>query len=631
MRLFVLIVISAVLVVGAAATPLFAQESTADYRVTPPSKSETQPAPPPQSDSIVNWWGFHAAWALAVMILFALFYFHRDRKQKVLAAGKVEKDLLPNLGKMEQRIGFIMLVALAFATVILIINALWMPLIILLASVAALYVTFPEILTELAHIVWTGTSPTDHMVRAEKTKFENVGGLAEVIEEFQEIIGLLKDPKESEEWGITPPKGVLLYGPPGCGKTLLARAVAGEAGVPFFQHSGASVGTSYVRSGAQHVITMFAGALAKAPSIIFIDEFDALGRRRGQDSSGEFDHALTEVLHQMDGIKERSGVLIIAATNREDSIDEALMRPGRFGRGILIPPPDKSGRAAILKVHTSNKHLAEDVDLLELAERIPGFTGDDIRALANKATVIARRRYEAAKKQWNIVETVVDSVKGLFTDQKIVNKEDFEKALDESLGGLARKSALSNAEQKIIAEHEMGHAIVTAEKGLEVLEKITLTQRNWALGMTLSRGEETHLFSKAAVLARITSLLGGRAAEKVFLGPKKVTSGAANDFEKAAELTRRMVCEWGMGEDGPGVFAKLDSARPGQRPFSEHTAQKIDGEVQKIIDACMADAEAIVTANKDTVEYLAELLIQRTNMDGKEFLKILEERKPKKA
>jgi len=611
---------------------LSAQEVSGDYT--------TQQQRPPfstaaEDDSPFSWWVFHSVWTTALIILLLILYRHRDRKQKITSAGKVKNEP-PRFNEIEKSVGLITLIALALAALILIIAAQWLAVAILIISVFALYAGFPEIFTKLLlrgqeYGNKTKETPKYSSSTEEKTRFESVGGLDDIIEEFREIIYLLKNPKEAEEWDITPPKGILLYGPPGCGKTLLARAVAGEAGVPFFQHSGASIGTSYVRSGAQHVIKIFEEAFSKAPSIIFIDEFDALGRRRGQDPSGEFDHALTEILHQMDGIKEKSGLLLIAATNREDAIDEALMRPGRFGRGILVPPPDKNGRLAILKIHTLKKPLAKDVNLVELAERTAGFSGDDIRELANKAAVIARRRYETAQKEWNMVERAMESVKGLFAEQKIVTREDFERALDEIRGGLARKSALSPYEQKIIARHEMGHAIVTVERGLEVLEKITLTQRNWALGMTISRSEEMHLITKETILSRITSLLGGRAAEKVFLGPEKITSGAANDFEKAAELARRMVCEWGMGEAGAGIFAKLDSLKSWVKPFSEHTARKIDDEVQNIIDACMADAEAIVEANKDIVEYLADLLVQKVTIDGKELLNILEEQKRNKT
>ncbi|MEK7090738.1 MAG: AAA family ATPase, partial [Patescibacteria group bacterium] len=436
-----------------------------------------------------------------------------------------------------------------------------------------------------------GSLDAKHVITGEKTTFSDVGGLEEIKGEIQDTIELYKDPKDAEEWDIRPAKGILLVGPPGNGKTLLARAIAGEAGLTFIEYSAAEVGNSYVRSGAQATKGIFDDAQAKKPALLFLDEIDALGRRRGYDVSGEYDHALTELLHQMDGIRRKHGVLVVAATNREDVLDEALVRPGRFDKKLLIPPPNADAREQIRTVHTKKKRLADDVNLHELAKKIAGFNGATIEQLTNEATQAARRRYNQIKKQQSPLGSVVDTVKEIFTGEKTVTKADFENAILTVQLGPARKAIMSEKERKIVAVHEIGHAVVTAEKDLEILEKVMLMPRNWALGITVTASEDNNLPSRALICAKITSLFGGRAAEEVFLNPNEITTGAGNDLEKAEELARKMVSEWGMGELGPTVFLKPGVGVFSREYYSEYLKSQIDQAVQKIKTECYEDAK----------------------------------------
>src|SRR5499427_9308312 len=415
-----------------------------------------------------------------------------------------------------------------------------------------------------------------------KVTFDDVAGIDEAENELVEIVDFLKDPKKYTRLGGTAPKGVLLVGAPGTGKTLLAKAVAGEAGVPFFSMSAAEFVEMIVGVGAARVRDLFMQARENAPAIVFIDELDAIGRARGQiasiGGSSEQEQTLNQILTEMDGFSSREGIIVIAATNQPDVLDKALLRPGRFDRRVVVNLPDKNGREAILKVHTRNVPLAKDVSLEELAAATPGFSGADLRNLVNEAALLAARRGE-----------------------NDVREKDFLDALEKIVLGPERPLLLSHSDKERIAYHEGGHAILgLVVPGADPVHRVTIVPRGHALGVTYQRPDsDRYNYPEAYLRARIVGMLGGRAAEEVVYGSK--TTGAESDIEQATALARRMVTRWGMSErlgmvqlaprenpylGGGGAFG-------GERPFSERTAEAIDAEVIKIIHDCHEEARQL--------------------------------------
>jgi len=449
-----------------------------------------------------------------------------------------------------------------------------------------------------------------------KNTFEDVAGCDEAKEELEEVIEFLREPGKFQRLGGKIPKGVLLIGPPGTGKTLLARAVAGEAKVPFFSMSGSDFVEMFVGVGASRVRDLFIQAKAKSPSIIFIDEIDAVGRQRGTGLGGghdEREQTLNALLVEMDGFAPNQGVIVIAATNRPDVLDAALLRPGRFDRSINVGMPDIQGREAILKVHTARMPLAEEVELSVIARRTPGFSGADLESLANEAALHAARR-----------------------NVKSIEMRDFESAVDRIIMGIERRSmVMSDEERKLTAVHESGHAIVNVfSPQSDPFHKVTIVPRGRALGVTsfLPRAER-HNYSKEYCESVLARLMGGRAAESLFLDT--MSTGAGNDLERATDLARQMVCNWGMSpEIGPvsfsdehaPVFIGRDMART--RNYSEHTARVIDDEVRRIVGDAYDCAMKILEANKDIVDKLAEVLLEKETVSSSEIRRMLSELRP---
>jgi cell division protease FtsH len=442
-----------------------------------------------------------------------------------------------------------------------------------------------------------------------KVTFADVAGVDEAKEELQEIIEFLKDPQKFQKLGGRIPKGVLLMGPPGTGKTLLARAIAGEANVPFFSISGSDFVEMFVGVGASRVRDLFEQGKKHAPCIIFMDEIDAVGRHRGAGLGGghdEREQTLNQLLVEMDGFESNDGVILIAATNRPDVLDPALLRPGRFDRQVVVARPDVKGREGILKVHTRKIPLGPDVNLQVMARSTPGFSGADLSNLVNEAALLAARQ-----------------------NKKFVEMPDFENAKDKVLMGVERKSLVVSAkERKITAYHEAGHALVAKLlPGTDPIHKVTIIPRGRALGVTQQLPtEDKHNYSKEYLLNDIAILYGGRVAEEVVFGLSEVTTGAMNDIDRATELARKMVCEWGMSEQmGPLQYGKreemvfLGREIAQHQDYSEHTAMEIDREVRRIILQNYARAKEMISERLQTLHRLAEALLEREVLDGSEI------------
>ena len=447
-----------------------------------------------------------------------------------------------------------------------------------------------------------------------KATFKDVAGIDEAKEELYEIIDFLKDPQKFQKLGGRIPKGVLLVGPPGTGKTLLARAIAGEANVPFFSISGSDFVEMFVGVGASRVRDLFEQGKKNAPCIIFIDEIDAVGRHRGAGLGGghdEREQTLNALLVEMDGFESNEGVILIAATNRPDVLDPALLRPGRFDRRVVVPRPDVKGREEILRVHTRKVPLSDDVDLSVIARGTPGFSGADMANLVNEAALWAARQ-----------------------NRKFVAMVDFEMSKDKVLMGAERRSMiLSDEEKKNTAYHEAGHALVAAmTPGADPLHKVTIIPRGMALGVTMQLPiDDKHTYTKEFLESQLAVLMGGRAAEEIFLN--HITTGAGNDIERATEIARQMVCEWGMSSLGPLTFGKKEEAIflgreiAQHRDYSEDTAIKIDVEVRVIVNSGYTRARNILETHGDTLERIARALLDREVLDAVE-LKLLMEGKP---
>jgi cell division protease FtsH len=446
-----------------------------------------------------------------------------------------------------------------------------------------------------------------------KITFADVAGIEEAKAEVQEIIDFLKDPGKFQKLGGKIPKGVLLVGAPGTGKTLLARAIAGEAGVPFFSISGSDFVEMFVGVGASRVRDPFDQAKKSSPCIIFIDEIDAVGRHRGAGLGGghdEREQTLNQLLVEMDGFEANQGVIIIAATNRPDVLDPALLRPGRFDRQVIVPPPDVKGRLDILRVHTKNIPIDEKVDLDKIARGTPGFSGADLENLVNEAALLAARQSKVS-----------------------VEMYDFEAAKDKVLMGVERRSMIiSDSEKKNTAYHEAGHALVAKlTPETDPLHKVSIIPRGRALGVTQQLPiDDKYTYSRDYLMNALGVLLGGRAAEEIALN--HMTTGAGNDLERATDLARKMVTEWGMSEKlGPLTFGKKDEqiflgreiAR--HKDYSEQTAITIDEEVKRIVIDAYKGAKTLLTDNRDLLEALALALLERETMDADEIDTLIEE------
>ena len=444
-------------------------------------------------------------------------------------------------------------------------------------------------------------------------KFEDVAGIEEAKEELQEVVTFLKQPERFTAVGARIPKGVLLVGSPGTGKTLLAKAIAGEAGVPFFSISGSEFVEMFVGVGASRVRDLFKKAKDNAPCIIFIDEIDAVGRQRGAGIGGgndEREQTLNQLLTEMDGFEGNTGIIIIAATNRPDVLDSALLRPGRFDRQVTVDAPDIKGRLEILEVHSRNKKLDPSVSLDAIARRTPGFTGADLANLLNEAAILTARRRK-------------DTITILEIDD----------AVDRVVAGMEGAALVDSKNKRLIAYHEVGHALVgTLIKDHDPVQKVTLIPRGQALGLTwFTPNEEQGLISRSQILARIMAALGGRAAEEIVFGKAEVTTGAGNDLEQVTNMARQMVTRFGMSDLGPlsletqqgEVFLGRDWGNKSE--YSEEISSRIDSQVRGIISSCYIKAKGILQENRIILERLVDLLAEQETIDGDLFRKIVEE------
>jgi cell division protease FtsH len=448
-------------------------------------------------------------------------------------------------------------------------------------------------------------------MQQKKVTFKDVAGVDEAKEELREIIEFLREAQKFQKLGGRIPKGVLLVGPPGTGKTLLARAVAGEANVPFFSISGSDFVEMFVGVGASRVRDLFEQGKKNAPCIIFIDEIDAVGRHRGAGLGGghdEREQTLNQLLVEMDGFESNEGVILIAATNRPDVLDPALLRPGRFDRRVVVPRPDVRGREEILRVHTRKVPISDDVDLSVLARGTPGFSGADLANMVNEAALLAAR-----------------------ANRKTVAMFDMELAKDKVLMGAERKSMLlSEEEKRVTAYHEAGHALVAALRDdSDPLHKVTIIPRGMALGVTMQLPiDDKHTYRKSYLETRLAIMMGGRVAEELFLNT--MTTGAGNDIEQASELARKLVCEFGMSDLGPLTFGKkeeqifLGREIAQHRDYSEDTAIKIDQEVRRFIDAGYKSAVNILSSNRDALQRIASALLEREVLDANEVRLLIE-------
>ncbi|MDX2271377.1 MAG: ATP-dependent zinc metalloprotease FtsH [Cyanobacteriota bacterium] len=451
-------------------------------------------------------------------------------------------------------------------------------------------------------------------------KFDDVAGIEEAKEELQEVVTFLKKPERFTAVGAKIPKGVLLVGPPGTGKTLLAKAIAGEAGVPFFSISGSEFVEMFVGVGASRVRDLFKKAKENAPCIIFIDEIDAVGRQRGAGIGGgndEREQTLNQLLTEMDGFEGNTGIIIIAATNRPDVLDAALLRPGRFDRQVTVDRPSFKGRYEILRVHARDKKLAEEVNLEAIARRTPGFAGADLANLLNEAAILAARR-----------------------QKKAVSNQDIDDAIDRITIGLTKPPLLDGKSKRLIAYHESGHALLmTLLEHADPLNKVTIIPRSSGAGgfaQQLPNEEQidSGLYSRAWLLDRVVVGYGGRAAEEIVFGHAEITTGASNDLQQNTNLVRQMVTRFGMSElgplmlDSPNSEVFLGGGWMNRSEYSEDVSAKIDRQVREILDFCYERALAILLANRTLLDRLAETLIERETLDGDEFRAIVAEYVP---
>ena len=444
-------------------------------------------------------------------------------------------------------------------------------------------------------------------------KFDDVAGIEEAKEELQEVVTFLRQPERFTAVGAKIPKGVLLVGPPGTGKTLLAKAIAGEAGVPFFSISGSEFVEMFVGVGASRVRDLFKKAKENAPCLIFIDEIDAVGRQRGAGIGGgndEREQTLNQLLTEMDGFEGNTGVIIIAATNRPDVLDAALLRPGRFDRQVTVDTPDVKGRVEVLNVHAKNKKLAPEISLETIARRTPGFSGADLANLLNEAAILtARRRKEA------------------------ITMAEIDDAVDRVIAGMEGTPLVDSKSKRLIAYHEIGHAIVgTLLKHHDPVQKVTLVPRGQARGLTwFSPSEEQGLISRGQLLARISGALGGRAAEEVVFGDSEVTTGAGGDLQQVSNLARQMVTRFGMSDLGPlsleGQSGEVFLGRDwmNRSEYSDQIASKIDSQVREIVNHCHQESLRIIRENRTLIDRLVDLLVEKETLSGDEFRQIVSE------
>ncbi len=443
--------------------------------------------------------------------------------------------------------------------------------------------------------------------------FDDVAGIEEAKEELQEVVTFLKKPERFTAVGAKIPKGVLLIGPPGTGKTLLAKAIAGEAGVPFFSVSGSEFVEMFVGVGASRVRDLFKKAKENAPCIIFIDEIDAVGRQRGAGIGGgndEREQTLNQILTEMDGFEGNSGVIVIAATNRADVLDSALLRPGRFDRQIGVDPPDIKGRLQVLNVHARDKKISPEVSLEAIARRTPGFAGADLANLLNEAAILTARRRKDA-----------------------MTMAEIDDAVDRIIAGLEGKALVDSRNKRLIAYHEVGHAIVgTLMKDHDPVQKVTLIPRGQAAGLTwFTPDEEQTLVSRGQILARITAALGGRAAEEAVFGSAEVTTGAGGDLQQVSGMARQMVTRFGMSNigqlalEGQSSEVFLGRSMGGGSQYSEDISAKIDQQVREIVQKCYQTALQIVYENRAAIDRVVDLLVEAETLDGEEFRRIISE------